>query len=343
MADVFGKKFRKIDELVRSVEISIDQQKLNETRAWLIQFYKDYLYEGDIEERVDNILVRAMKGWRNASEDFDVRIKALIGHRTLAVAESRKLQVEELRRQGMEDEEIRAYFRNPTRNKKFKKLRKEEQKIRENLMDAEQRSIMSKNDILPYLNTDEQEFWRQREIDYRKEFDFNDSSDKVLLDEVIYNEVLLRRIKIVNLTGNNKESIKGLREPDLLQNHQRLLEKLGVLRVQRIELNQDVEGNVSELTLLLENKLKEIGKIEDKKTLRKALDKINFDYKYLTFEELAELLEEAVLLREVEKMGDLNPIPQAVFAQVESELEKKQIKISDFDQTAINFGDVDGN
>lgn len=331
MAKNFNKEIRKIDELIANTQLYVDKEKFEEKKQWIIQFYKDYLYDGDIEQRANEILEKALKGWNKASDSFDSRVEALIGHRTIATAFLRKQQVIEMRAKGYSDKEILVFFKNPRRNKAFKKMSDEIDKKKAALEFAPKVDgipVLS-NSIIMYLNQDEQLFWKQREVDYRREFEFNDSSDKVLLDEVLYNEVLLRRIKVVNLTGENKDSIKNLREPDLLQNHQRLLEKLGILRVQRIELNQDIEGNVSELSLALETKFKEIGKITDKKVLKKVLDKINMDYKLITLEEVEEIVEEQTLLREVEKMGELNVIPQAVFSQVESELEKKKIKIPD--------------
>jgi hypothetical protein len=122
----------------------------------------------------------------------------------------------------------------------------------------EKTEVIFGESLFDYLYDDEKKFWVKRESAYRKEFDFNNSSDRVLIEEVIYLEVLLRRLRLSVIDTTREYNVKGLKEHDLIDAHKKTLEKLGLLRVQLIQFDQNIEGNVSELSLALEEKLNEI-------------------------------------------------------------------------------------
>jgi hypothetical protein len=299
--------FKEIDNIVSKANVDVTPEDIENIRLWLYQYYKDIGYSGSIAEKTDEVLKKASEGWKRAPKGFYDRLRHVIGRHALYKYEKNKkekniLQVKTEKPAKETVEEVKEKFKLDTAYVRTESV------FGESLFD--------------YLRDDEKLFWQKRENEYRKEFDFNESSDKVLLDEALYLEILLRRIRLSNITGDYKDLVKGLKENDIVDNHRRVLEKLGLLRVQRIQYDQNIEGNVGEISLILEEKMAELKNLKEEGLYKKSLNKINDKYRVLLIGEIEDLIEEASLLKEVEKMPQLNPIPQAIYAKISKEITK---------------------
>ena len=314
-------ELRKIDELVLNAQITVTPEEVEEAKKQIAIFYKNTNYTGDIAKRVEEVVTKAMIRWTRAPKDFWERCITQIGYRAYSKYQRYLKELEEAKRLGLEHEDWEEIYKPERKKKEFKSNDNQISSLPESL-DLAQYSVYG-DSLVDFLNGEEKKFWFKRELQYRREFDFNDSSDRILLEEAIYIEVLLRRVRIAKITGENLDKVKGLKEDDLIDNHRKVLDKLGILRVQRIQFDSNIEGNVGEIALLLDEKIDGIKNLKNAKLLKRTLQKINDKYRTLTMEEIEELIEEQSLLREVEKLGELNIIPQAVYAQISNDIEKK--------------------
>jgi hypothetical protein len=119
------------------------------------------------------------------------------------------------------------------------------------------------------LRAPDKRFWKQREDYYRREFDFNSSSDFSLLIEVISNEIKIHKIHEMEFAELEKtidpEDDESGPDPQKLlalskmtaEAHKQLqdsLKALGVTRDQRKEELESGEGDIASLSLSLDKK-----------------------------------------------------------------------------------------
>ena len=311
--------FNKLDELVSKVTVQATPEEVDKIRQWLFTFYKESNFDGDIPEKVDWVIEEATKGWPRASKSFLSRVKQKVGGKAIRRWERMRSELNranQLKQDGYSQEDIVAELA------KERELRegKNNLDIQFDLDEDIENTVVYGDTLFDYLSREEKKFWKKRDKEYREEFDFNNSSDAILLEEVIYNEILLRRLRVAKITGEGLDNTKGLHEKDLIENIRTSSEKLGILRDQRIKLNQNIEGNVSEIALMLDEKLKKISDLKDKALLKRTIKVIKLEYEALTLRELEETAEELALLKEVEKMGEINPVPKVVAASMEESL-----------------------
>jgi len=324
---------RELDELIGSSSLMITQEEIDEARRWLLSFYSDINYEGNIPDKVEEVINKSIKGWERAPKSFFKRVKKIVGHH--AIYKLKQQKKDQLKKGKFTNESLDGAlkgFENETNDEN-------QEEISQDISDenvVEKSDVVFGESIFDYLYDDEKKFWIKREAAYRKEFDFNNSSDRVLLEEVIYIEILLRRLRLSVIDQTREYNVKGLREQDLMDSHKKALEKLGILRVQRIQFDQNIEGNVSELTLLLDEKLNEIKQLKDNKLYKKSIDRIKDKFNILTITELVDLAEEAALLKEVERMTPINIVPQAVYNSILTALEDKTELPTITDDTVLN-------
>jgi len=332
-------ELREIDNLVSNAQITVTPEEIEDAKKQLAVFYKNTNYKGDIAKRVEEVITKSLIRWERAPKNFWDRCIIQVGYK--AYTKYIRLMEEKLEAQktGLDyiewqkiyrperftNDELRDNSGNKIKRKRLDSIVVTPESLPD--FDLSQYNVYG-DSLVDLLDGDEKKFWYKRELQYRREFDFNDSSDRVLLEEVIYIEILLRRLRISKITGEYSDKIKGLKEDDLIENHRKALDKLGILRVQRIQFDSNIEGNVGEISLLLDEKLESIKNLKDAKLYRRTIQKINDKYKALTLDEIEEIIEEQSLLREVEKTGELNIIPQAVYAQVTTDIENKSKIIS---------------
>ena len=306
-------EYRKMEDLIDKAVIDVSQKEIGAIRDWLYKYYREIGYKENIQDKVNEILEAASKGWEHAPRSFFVRVKTKIGQFQISRFEKMKEEVHKLRNEGYEDEEIAKIIKRRKTKKDVPSLNIEKPVFGSSFFD--------------YLHGDEKLYWIQREKDYRREFDFNESSDKILLEQLLFNETMLFRIRKTLLTGEGKEEIKNLKESSLLEEHKKISEKLGLLRIQRIQNDINIEGNVGEITLALEEKLLQAREISDKKTRVKVIERLRKIYNNAVLkEEIEETIEEMALLKEAEIMGDINVVPQAVYESVIAKLEGQSAK-----------------
>ena len=107
---------------------------------------------------------------------------------------------------------------------------------------------------------------KSTQVLYNKDFDFNQSSDQVLLNQVVVQELLLRRLekkrlsKSVDVEAKDETIVK-----DLGEQYRKNLSDLGVSRKQRVEFDQSIEGNVAQLSSNVEQKMDNIKNLLDMK------------------------------------------------------------------------------
>ena len=306
-------EYRKMEDLIDKAVIDVSQEEIGAIRDWLYNYYHEIGYKENIQDKVNEILEAASKGWEHAPRSFFVRVKTKIGQFQISRFEKMKEEAHKLRNEGYEDEEIAQIIKRRKTKKDVPSLNIEKPVFGSSFFD--------------YLHDDEKLYWIQREKDYRREFDFNESSDKILLEQLLFNETMLFRIRKTLLTGEGKEEIKNLKESSLLEEHKKISEKLGLLRIQRIQNDINIEGNVGEITLALEEKLLQAREISDKKTRVKVIERLRKIYNNAVLkEEIEETIEEMALLKEAEMMGDINIVPQAVYESVIAKLENRDAK-----------------
>lgn len=318
-----------LDELVSRQSIAPTEGEKARIKEWLFTFYKETGYDGDIPERVNKIIEASLEGWERAPKTFLSRVKVRLGGKAYSSWAKRRDEINKkksLENEGYSAEQIIEILARERFDKKDKK------KLVQDLhIEAEpENTVVYGSSIFDFLSPEEKKFWRKREFEYRNEFEFNTSSDLVLLEEVIYNEILIRRLRIAKITGENLDKVKGLSEKDLIDNHRTASDKLGILRVQRIQLDQNIEGNVSEISVLLDEKLNKIKELKDKKLFRKTITAISEKYKNLTYEEIQDTLEELSLLKEVENMAPLNPLPNVLVSALKEKEKQGEGASTDF-------------
>jgi len=333
----------KISEIERLSTIHPTQNVVEETRKWLTKLYTDVGYKGNIDDRVTFVIEKAIKGWLKAPKKFQDRVIKSVGNRTIAqwnriikkdatekkireIGSAKNVVVLEStigKKNKVEEEDI---FEGDDPNK----IQKEDRivdKSDPSFLPLRLSKFDTNSEILKCLDHDERKYWQLRNYQFRNEFEFNESSDKILLEQLLYIEIMLRRLRLYHLTGKVKGNLDGLDEKKLMEDHRKSLEALGVLRVQRIDSDANVEGNVGEISLLLDEKINEIKQIKSNFILDVTLEKINREYQTLTLDEIKELIEEHSLLRQISKEPELNPIPEAVYAAILSK--EKQLDEED--------------
>lgn len=118
-------------------------------------------------------------------------------------------------------------------------------------------------EMLAGLSLRERKIFKQRVESYKKEFDLNDSSDYAMILQVVADEVIQRRY-IRDILQEEKVT-KGADISKLMDAlNKRLsgnLEVLGITRSKRKELQEEKDGNVAQIADALEEKLRNIAKI----------------------------------------------------------------------------------
>jgi len=130
---------------------------------------------------------------------------------------------------------------------------------------------IGRDKIIKTLCTADKKFWRQRERYYRREFEFNSSSDFALLIEVISNELKINKIHEMEFEELERkpDPDRGIEGPDpqkllsfsrmVSEAHKQLqdsLKALGVTRDQRKDELDAADGDIASLSISLDKKIK---------------------------------------------------------------------------------------
>lgn len=187
----------------------------------LAEYYrKKGIDESSLKDTIEEIFKEAQIGWPRAPHNLDTRIKIKSGYQWKSHANLSP------RVAGVQAEEI---------------------------VEEESDIDVSDNYVMNSLNQSEKEWWKNREAEYIKDFDFNNSSDKMLLQQLLVEELLQRRVFVKQL--KEKDHDYGKMMNDAIKRISEIQQRLGITREQRAGILDNVDGNVAQLALALDKKL----------------------------------------------------------------------------------------
>lgn len=162
--------------------------------------------------------------------------------------------------------------------------------------------------FLEFESAKELAFYKARKSIYMSEFEFNDSSDRLMLESVLMDEVLLRRYSNEKLAG---KPVSASTIDELQKRIRESLKVLGVSRQQRIADDSSQKGNIAQVSMLLEDKIQEMRKLSDDKLRLQIIEKIIADVSGVSVKELYDYAEEILMLKARAARNDMeitNPI-----------------------------------
>ena len=263
----------KLDKKANWVELKVGKKELEEWRNFATKVLETVNYKGDVNTKVGEIIKEAKAGWDRCPPDFGSRVKFKIGYRRLKFYND-----------GTPEDYSNLTKEGAGRPPKTKSDEYQEETLNK-LKDVSPLELISPS----FLSSEELKFVDERKKVYNKEFEFNESSDQVLLQQVLLDELIIRRISLARLQG---DEIPQSNIDKMMDRFRKNLDKLGVLRVQRLELNSDIQGNVGQLSAELDRKLDKIRKLRDKDLREELLNKIKDKLAYATAAEILQIAEE---------------------------------------------------
>ena len=212
----------------------LDRQKWHDI---LCEFFrkKGTMTDEKIEKKVNKIISDCQKGWRNAPNNFETRMSMKASMNPNSRANLKKGPYDGVQPKDPERKVLDV----------------------ENPNDLSIEKLARVEDI---LSEPEKEFLFNRRTAYLDEFDFNKSSDEPLLQQLLIQELMLNRLNMKQLIGGVVNYNRFYAE--IQQNIMELQERLGITREQRAGELSNVEGNVAELALMLDEKIKKIEERE---------------------------------------------------------------------------------
>lgn len=187
--------------------------------------------------------------------------------------------------------------------------------VEREIPEDDEKKTNAKTVYLTITDEEESNFFDHRKKYYTSEFEFNESSDQILLEAIIADEVLLRRYI------NKKLSKKAIDEhllDDIQKRYRDNLKVLGVSRSQRISDNTNQKGNIAQLSASLDEKLEEVKKLTDVTKREKIVKKLLANYALINIEDVFNLIEELEFMRQrtlrpdmenVEPIATMNQLP----------------------------------
>lgn len=214
----------------------------------LIKYYEDQGKTSlEAEEIINTILAECQIGWNRAPRDLDTRIKMKSGFQW----------------------------------KSHSNLKPKRSKIEESSLIIEEDDNSGDDYLFKSMSKGEKEWWGERLGFYGGDFDFNVSSDVPLLQQLLVEELIQRRLQRDQLTNRKTDLSKRMTES--LKRITDCQTKLGITREQRAGALDNVDGNVAQLAQGLVEKLNNMPEIirqelEDElhfETLKKQQPPIN--------------------------------------------------------------------
>lgn len=177
--------------------------------------------EDKIKTEIFRIFSEAQAGWNRSPNDLDTRIK------------------------------IKSGFQWKSHDNLIPKRRTIEETKTEN----EEDNVVGLS-LKDSMSSEEKEWWDKRMAEYNADFEFNESSDKPLLEQLLVEELLQRRLFKLQLKHNNRDYSKRIN--DNLKRIAELQTKLGITREQRAGIMNKVDGNVAQISVSLNEKLEQM-------------------------------------------------------------------------------------
>lgn len=194
---------------------------------WGKNLFKYYRQKGEKEEKIQNIIdeifVEVQSGWVHAPRSLDTRIKMKTGFQWKSHSNLRPKRAQSVPEKTSEDDDDLS------------------------------------SDLFSFMNKKEKEWWANRLEEYRGDFDFNESSDKPLLDQLLVDELIQRRLFRKQLKYAEKDYNKRLN--DSVKRVSDVQTKLGITREQRAGVLNKIDGNIANLASDFEEKIKNMPEI----------------------------------------------------------------------------------
>jgi len=198
----------------------------------LVKYYAEKgLSEHDALSKIEEVFAECQMGWERAPKDISTRIKVKTGFQWISH--------ENLKPRQKKDINIKPIEESPE-------------------------EIGTDNYLFKFLSQSEQNWWNDRKVTYEKEFDFNNSSDQPLFTQLLFEELIQRRLFISQLKNPHESLDKQLN--DSLKRVTELQIKLGITREQRAGVLDKIDGNIAEISVSLDDKLKKIDEEEENLT-----------------------------------------------------------------------------
>ncbi len=262
--------------------IKVVQGIINKAKEKLRKHYRDIELgtPAEIELKIEKTIDKALWGWPNASKEFSVRIVQLLGPNSKAV--KRRL---------------------------MKKLKyKNDKKIKDPELSKFDEYLI-KNNV--HLSDEEKTYMAERYYTYKEDFEFNQSSDRALLDTIVVDEIIMKRLEVNRLSRISLDDDLEKLTKDISERYRRNLDALGVSRKQRVEYDQNIEGNVSQLSINVEEKLVKIKEVSDEKKKKKLIDEVIAEQVSVDKEELLDLIKEIEYKRKHDMFPEKNYVSEA--------------------------------
>jgi len=251
-----------------------------------------------IESKIEKVITKACYGWKNCPSEFESRVRNLKGH-------------------------------NSNLSKKIIKTKKDKQDVKKLIAQKKQDKEQEKEQnvdmtFVEHLNLDlsEKKFLKNRKLAYFNDFDFNSSSDEMALNKIVLDEFRLKKLEEKSFKNLEDEEYGGKVE-DLIDSVQKRLQvnitALGISRKARIETDQNIEGNIAQLSFTLEQKLDEINDLDDKELRDAIMEEMLNDVVGVTREELQQYVNEIHFQKLHEAFPEKNPIPESILLEEEAQ------------------------
>ena len=253
-------------------------QEIKKSTNFLKGWYEETKFgtTAEINLKIEQVINKSKWGWPNAPALFSRRIEILLGVASKAYVKEKRRDMEQLKEEEKKKKVHSSYL----------------------------------GDHLQ-LNPEEFQYMKERFKFYTKDFDFNESSDQVLLNQVIVQELLLRRLEVERLTKTLQvDSKQELVVKELGDQYRKNLSDLGVSRKQRVEFDQSIDGNVAQLSSSVEQKIDNIKKLSDTKRRKVLIEELHKQFEGISKEELIEYCQEIQYSRRHDMFPEKNIISE---------------------------------
>lgn len=207
---------------MKDYSINMDQDDIARWKGPLIQYYvkSKGLSEKDAKIAICKVIDEVKAGWNRAPKDIDTRIKMKTGFQWVS-----------------------------QENLNVKKLQIKKAPV------GKEAPTSSGSESFLYDNLDDEEklWWDRRRDEYNHDFIFNESSDKPLLVQLLFEELMQKRLFLKQLDSD--EQVYGKLLTESLKRVTELQIKLGITREQREGALDNIDGNVAEISISLDKKL----------------------------------------------------------------------------------------
>lgn len=208
----------------------IESIKLSERQyqSWydtLAEFFlsKEFPVE-EVPEKVKSVLTQAQRGWPRSPKDIGTRIKMKSGYKWKS-HKNLKSNTESLPSVQESDDKREGTMRD---------------------------MYLWEKSLKPLEKT----WMERREAEYRSEFEFNNSSDKALLFQLLVEELTQQRLASIILKDTKSADAYSKLMTDSTKRMQDLQTKLGITREQRSDILDNAEGDISSLSADYDEKVR---------------------------------------------------------------------------------------